>query len=153
MTLFTVSPEKEKALLEKMKELGVREEDLRETFIRASGSGGQKVNKTSSCVQLTHVPTGLSVKCQRERSQALNRFFARRLLLDRIERIQKGIASEQQRRIEKVRRQKRKRSKRAKEKVLELKHRQSEKKALRNINRDTSLFFVIPLVYYINYII
>ena len=131
MAIFTVSPEKEKALLERMEKLGIREEDFKETFVRASGSGGQKVNKTSSCVQLTHVPTGLSVKCQRERSQTLNRFFARRIILDRIERIQKGIESEKQKRIEKIRRQKRKRSKRAKEKVLSLKHRQSEKKALR----------------------
>ncbi len=132
MTLFTVSETKEKELLARMERLGVREEDLRETFVRASGPGGQKVNKTSSCVHLVHVPTGLAVKCQRDRSQALNRFLARRLLLDRIERMQTGIASAERRRIEKIKRQKRKRSKRAKEKVLEAKHRQSEKKALRS---------------------
>ncbi len=73
--------------------LGVREEDLKETFVRSSGPGGQKVNKTSSCVQLTHLPTGLSVKCQQERSQTLNRFLARRLLLDRIERLQTGLVA------------------------------------------------------------
>jgi protein subunit release factor B len=132
MSLFSVSETKEKALLDKMERLGVKEEDLRETFVRASGSGGQKVNKTSSCVYLVHVPTGLSVKCQQERSQALNRFLARRLLLDRIERIQKGIAGAERQRIEKLKRQKRKRSKRAKEKILRLKHLQSEKKALRS---------------------
>ena len=91
MSLFTVSSEKERALLERMASLGVAESDLRETFVRSSGPGGQKVNKTSSCVQLVHIPTGLSVKCQRERSQALNRFLARRLLLDRIEKLQKGF--------------------------------------------------------------
>lgn len=114
-----------------MGKLGVRESDLSETFIRSSGPGGQKVNKTSSCVYLVHLPTGLSVKCQRERSQALNRFLARRLLLDRIERLQRGIVSAEKMRTEKIRRQKRRRSKRAQEKVLRIKHLQSEKKALR----------------------
>jgi protein subunit release factor B len=131
MSLFTVSTEKEKALLERMASLGVAESDLRETFVRSSGPGGQKVNKTSSCVQLVHVPTGLSVKCQRERSQAVNRFLARRLLLDRIERLQKGVVEAERDRAEKIRRQKRKRSKRAKEKMLEGKRRQSEKKGFR----------------------
>jgi protein subunit release factor B len=131
MSLFTVSTEKEKALLERMASLGVAESDLRETFVRSSGPGGQKVNKTSSCVQLVHVPTGLSVKCQRERSQAVNRFLARRLLLDRIERLQKGVVEAERDRAEKIRRQKRKRSKRAKEKMLDGKRRQSAKKGFR----------------------
>lgn len=129
--MFTVTETKERELKERMEKLGVREEDLRETFVRSSGPGGQKVNKTSSCVHLVHIPTGLAVKCQRERSQALNRFFARRLLMDRIERMREGIVSAERQRIEKVRRQKRKRSRRAKEKVLEAKRRQSEKKELR----------------------
>lgn len=132
MTLFNVSEQKETALLERMKKLGVTEDDLRETFIRGTGSGGQKINKTSSTVFLMHVPTGLSVKCQQGRSQSLNRFMARRLLLDRIERIQKGAVDAEKRKIEKLRRQKRKRSKRAKEKVLQMKHQQSEKKAQRS---------------------
>ena len=137
MSLFTVSTEKEKALLERMASLGVAESDLRETFVRSSGPGGQKVNKTSSCVQLVHVPTGLSVKCQRERSQAVNRFLARRLLLDRIEKLQKGVVEAERDRAEKIRRQKRKRSKRAKEKMLEGKRRQSEKKGFRaKVPRD-----------------
>ena len=132
-----VSPEKEKALLDRMERLGVAESDFRETFVRSSGPGGQKVNKTSSCVQLVHVPTGLSVKCQRERSQAVNRFLARRLLLDRIERLQKGVVEAERDRAEKIRRQKRKRSKRAKEKMLEGKRRQSEKKGFRaKVPRD-----------------
>ena len=120
-----------------MASLGVAESDLRETFVRSSGPGGQKVNKTSTCVQLVHVPTGITVKCQRERSQALNRFLARRLLLDRIERLQKGVVEAERDRAEKIRRQKRKRSKRAKEKILEGKRRQSEKKGLRaRVPRD-----------------
>ena len=126
-----ISQEKETALRERMERLGVREEEFRETFIRSSGPGGQKVNKTSSCVYLVHVPTGLSVKCQQERSQTLNRFLARRLLLDRIERLRTGLVAAERTRVEKIRRQKRRRSRRAKEKILEAKHLRSEKKALR----------------------
>jgi protein subunit release factor B len=130
---MTISLEKEKALQERMKRLHVSEDDLRETFIRSSGPGGQKVNKTSSCVHIVHLPTGLSVKCQQSRSQTDNRFLARRILLDRIERIQRGIVEAEKKKIEKIRRQKRKRSKRAQEKVLEQKHLQSEKKTLRSM--------------------
>ncbi|MDD5167842.1 MAG: peptide chain release factor-like protein [Syntrophales bacterium] len=137
MSIFNISPEKEDALAQRMKQLGIAESDFRETFVRASGPGGQNVNKVSTCVHLLHVPTGLSVKCQEERSQALNRFLARRILLDRIERLQKGMVKAEQARVEKIRRQKRKRSKRAKEKILEAKHSQSEKKALRTkVNPD-----------------
>ncbi len=140
MNLFNVSPEKEKALEARMERLGVSEGDLRETFIRSSGPGGQKVNKSSSCVYLVHLPTGLSVKCQRERSQAMNRFLARRLLLDRIERLQRGVINAEKQRIEKIKRQKRRRSRRAKEKTLELKHIQSEKKSMRvKISPDRDL--------------
>ena len=128
---MTISQEKDAALRERMELLGVREEEFRETFIRSSGPGGQKVNKTSSCVFLVHLPTGLSVKCQQERSQTLNRFFARRLLLDRIERLRTGLVSAERMRVEKIRRQKRRRSRRAQEKTLEAKHIQSEKKSLR----------------------
>jgi protein subunit release factor B len=129
--MFTVSPEKENALKERMARLGVSEDELKESFVRSSGPGGQNVNKTSSCVQLVHVPTGLSVKCQQERSQILNRFLARRLLLDRIERLQRGLVEAEKMRNEKIRRQKRKRSKRAKEKILKDKHHQTEKKVQR----------------------
>ncbi|HQI25022.1 MAG TPA: peptide chain release factor-like protein [Smithella sp.] len=126
-----VSLEKEKALSERMKHLGVLESDFEESFVRSSGPGGQKVNKSSSCVYLVHRPTGLSVKCQRERSQTLNRFLARRLLLDKIELRQKGFIAEEKEILEKIRRQKRKRSKRAKEKILADKHHLTKKKILR----------------------
>ena len=126
-----VSREKEKALSARMLNLGVAESDFEESFIRSSGPGGQKVNKSSSCVYLIHIPTRLTVKCQRERSQALNRYLARRLLLDKIELMQKGFIAEKRDKIEKIRRQKRKRTKRAKEKILTAKHKQAEKKVLR----------------------
>lgn len=126
-----VSAEKEKALALRMRELGVSERDIEESFVRSSGPGGQKVNKTSTCVQLTHLPTGLTVKCQRERSQSLNRHLARRLLLNKIEERQKGFVAVEKEKAEKIRRQKRKRSQRAKEKMLDEKKRLSQKKELR----------------------
>ena len=126
-----VSSEKEKAIAARMQELGVSANDFEESFVRSSGPGGQKVNKSSSCVYLVHIPTGLSVKCQRERSQSLNRYLARKLLLDKIERLQKGFIAKEKEKLEKIRRQKRKRSKRAKEKILTDKHQQAEKKVLR----------------------
>lgn len=136
--MFSVSPEKEKALQEKMTKLGIREEDLIERFIRSRGHGGQNVNKVSTCVYLKHVPTGVEVKCQQERSQALNRFFARRILIEKIENVILGKESEKQQRIQKIKRQKRRRSRRAKEKVLELKHAQSVKKRSRATKPDPS---------------
>jgi protein subunit release factor B len=98
-----VSSDKTKAITDRMIKLGVSESDFEESFIRSSGPGGQKVNKSSSCVYLIHIPTGLSVKCQRERSQSLNRFLARRLLLDKIERLQKGFIAQEKKKLEKIR--------------------------------------------------
>jgi protein subunit release factor B len=131
MTLNIVSPGKEKSLLERMQALGVREQDIEEQFVRSSGAGGQKVNKTSSCVVLHHRPTGIRVKCQQERSQALNRFLARRILLDKIETKLRGAESAEQQEIAKIRRQKRRRSRRAKQKLLADKRHQAEKKSSR----------------------
>ena len=131
MALFPISSDKEKQLLTRMQALGVREQDIDEQFVRSSGAGGQNVNKVSSCVVLHHRPSGTRVKCQRERSQGLNRFLARRLLLDKIEASIKGAATAEVQRIEKIRRQKRKRSRRAKQRLLADKRHQGEKKSLR----------------------
>ena len=132
MVSFGVSAEKEKALVEKMAALEIREADLDERFVRSQGKGGQNVNKTSTAVYLKHRPTGIEVKCQQERSQVLNRFLARRILVDKIERLVLGKKSAEQQRIEKIRRQKRKRSKRALDKMLKDKHRHGEMKAQRS---------------------
>jgi protein subunit release factor B len=128
MAFFSVSPEKEEALRQKMERLAIYEKDIVEKFVRSQGKGGQKVNKASTCVYLKHLPTGIVVKCQRERSQAVNRFLARRILADKIESMILGKKSEEEQRIEKIRRQKRRRSKRAQLKILEAKKKHSEKK-------------------------
>ena len=132
MERSAVSPQKQKALEEKMQRLEISEDDIVEKFVHSSGRGGQNVNKTSTCVYLKHIPTGIEVKCQKERYQALNRFLARRLLADKIEQMVLGKLSEEEQRREKIRRQKRKRSKRAQAKVLEDKRAHSRKKELRS---------------------
>jgi protein subunit release factor B len=128
---FGISEAKEEKLKKKMDKLGIYEKDLKEKFVRSGGKGGQNVNKTSTCVYLKHIPTGIEVKCQEERTQALNRFLARRILVNKIETIKLGELSEEKKKIEKIRRQKRKRSKRAKEKMLENKKKISQKKKIR----------------------
>ena len=131
MNSFGTTEAKAAWLRERMFRLGLREEDLEESFVRSSGPGGQNVNKVSTCVWLRHRPSGLEVKVQRERSQALNRFLARRLLADKLETRRLGRLSAERKRIEKIRRQKRRRSRHATEKMLAGKRLHSLKKQAR----------------------
>jgi len=128
---FPVSPAKQHRLQQDMQRLGIREEDIEEKFVLASGPGGQKINKTSTCVYLRHRPTGIEVKCAESRSQALNRFLARRRLCDAIAEKIRGEITARRRQQEKIRRQKRRRSRRSRLRLLEEKRRQSRKKQLR----------------------
>ncbi len=139
---FKVRVIKNQALKKKMQQLRIYEKDIKEKFILSSGKGGQKVNKTSSRVYLKHLPTGIEIKCQRERSQSLNRFLARRILANKIEAIKLGKESEERKRIEKIRRQKRRRSKRAKEKILRDKLKRKEKKKIRSCRPRIDEMFV-----------
>jgi protein subunit release factor B len=129
MPLYPVTEQKAADLATRMARLGIREEDFVESFIRGSGSGGQKVNKTSSCVQILHKPTGIEVRCQRERSQAMNRYFARRELCDKVEERIEGRKAAKQQEREKIRRQKRRRSRKQKARMLDDKKKHGEKKA------------------------
>ncbi len=131
-----ITPQKEEALRQAMAAQGLLEADIDEQFIRSSGKGGQHVNKVSTCVQLLHRPTGIQIKCQADRSQAVNRFLARRMLLDRYKAEILGQKTEAEMKAWKIRKQKRRRSRRAKEKTLEYKHQRSELKQNRKSVRD-----------------
>jgi peptide chain release factor len=133
---FPVSPEKAAALDERLRRLGVREEELDEQFVRSGGQGGQNVNKVATCVVLLHRPSGTAVKCQQARTQGMNRYLARKLLADKIETAVLGERSAREQAIEKLRRQKRRRSRRSKAKMLANKHAQGAKKAARAPVRD-----------------
>ncbi|MBA3065666.1 peptide chain release factor-like protein [bacterium] len=126
-----INTNKLRVLEKRLENLGIKESDIEEKFVRASGHGGQKLNKTSSCVFLKHIPSGMLVKCSAGRLREDNRFFARRILADKIEDRVKGAESEKAKKIHKLRKQKNRRSKKAKEKVLLLKRIQSDKKILR----------------------
>ncbi len=118
MLTFSISEEKNRWLREQMAALGIREEDLEEKFVRSSGKGGQHVNKTSTCVWLRHIPTGIEVKCMVERSQSVNRFLARRELLEKVA-VFTGQSTPRENKEEKARRQKARRRRRSARKYRE----------------------------------
>lgn len=126
-----ITARKEAELTSRMLELGVHEDDLLEKFVRGSGPGGQKINKTSSCVYLLHRPSGIEIKCQQSRSQSLNRFIARRELCEKLTEKLTNELSQRQQAQEKIRRQKRRRSRRQKERMLEGKKHRAEVKEKR----------------------
>jgi protein subunit release factor B len=126
-----ISPEKWQKLKSAMHEMKILEKDLTEKFIRSSGKGGQNVNKVSSCVYLHHEPSGLEVKCQKTRSQQDNRYFARKILLEKMAAKETRIQTVESKLRYKLKKQKQKRHKRAKEKILKDKKIQATKKDLR----------------------
>ena len=128
---MAISQEKQEALLRRMEKLAVKEDELVEKFILGSGSGGQKVNKTSSSVYLKHTPSGIEIKCQRYRSRELNRYYARKELCERLEEILFKEKSKKKQEAAKIRKQKKRRSRRVRAKILEDKRQHSEKKQMR----------------------
>ena len=128
MAQFNISEERKKDLRRTMLKLKIYEKDIKETFIRSSGPGGQNVNKVATCVVLTHLPTKLKVKSQQERSQGMNRYVARCRLVAKLERLRKKEEQKKIYELERRKRQERKRSKASKEKMLEVKKKQSLKK-------------------------
>lgn len=123
-------------LEQRMKQAQIREEDLEESFVLGSGSGGQKINKTSSCVQLKHLPTGIEIQCQESRSREKNRELARLRLCERIEQTQKEKKQERARRRALIRFRKRRPSRASKAKTRKQKEQRSEKKKMRGRIRD-----------------
>jgi protein subunit release factor B len=114
---FGVTQKKQDELEARMAALGLCQQDFQESFIRSSGPGGQRVNKTSSCVYLKHLPTGLEVKMSKERSQALNRYYARKRLCELLEQEKLGNKSPAALRAEKIRKQKQHRRRRNRKKL------------------------------------
>lgn len=137
MSLESTNNDRDAQLALRMKALGVREEDIEESFVCSGGHGGQNVNKVATCVQLVHRPTGIQVKCQDTRYQGRNRILARHLLFGKIEALRRGKIDAERARVEKLRRQKRPRSRGAKERMLEQKsHRAVRKGFRRKVNPD-----------------
>lgn len=126
-----VSEDKLATLEQRMAKLGITDADLLEKFVRGSGAGGQKINKTSNCVFLKHLPTGVCIKCQMDRSREMNRFLARRELCDQLDAIRDGKAIAKTQAIEKMRRTNRPRSRNSKKRSVADKRNLSQKKSMR----------------------
>ena len=120
--------EMDAALLARMNRLGLREEDLVESFVRGTGPGGQKINKTASTVVLRDPASGVEVRCQRERSQSANRYWARVELCEHLEAARRAERLQKEQVREKKRRQSRPRPKGLQERILKTKHKRSEVK-------------------------
>ena len=119
MSKFGVTPKKEEKLYKRMAELSIFEEDIDEKFIKSSGKGGQNVNKNSTCVQLKHIPSGIIVKYQKERTQNLNRFFARRSLIEKMDELVNKDSSKKNQIKSKIAKQKSRRKRRTRKKLEE----------------------------------
>ena len=131
MNQIALRPETIQRIQSRMETAGLNDADIEETFVRGSGAGGQKINKTSSCVQLKHLPTSTVVRCQETRSREANRWLAREMLAERLLEARQSELSARIQEAEKIRRQKRRRSRRQKARMLADKKHQSDKKALR----------------------
>jgi peptide chain release factor len=136
MSVFSLGLDKEMQLAQRMNKLGVCESDIEESFVRSAGHGGQNVNKVSTCVMLLHRPTGIQVKCQSTRQQGMNRFLARKLLLDKIEAGRRSVVAARQAARELVRRQKRRPSINARRRNVESKRLNASRKAFRRSVSD-----------------
>jgi protein subunit release factor B len=128
---FPITPQKAELLAERLRKVGVREDDLDEQFVHSGGKGGQNVNKVATCVVLVHRPSGTMVKCQEARTQGMNRYWARQRLAEKLETALLGQESAREQEIERIRRQKRRRSRKAKARMLANKHATSKKKSAR----------------------
>lgn len=117
MSKFGVTQKKEEELYTKMNSLSIFEEDIEEKFIKSSGRGGQNVNKNSTCVQLKHLPSGIIVKYQKERTQNLNRFFARRSLIEKMDELVNKDNSKKNQIKSKIAKQKSRRKRRTRKKL------------------------------------